>query len=124
MYTRTNPNLQRSISKLGMFRIASVLDDSDGVLAWNIVMIPMQQGFITNDADCDAIATSDDCDDTDKDIGSRSNDLDCDGVLTNNDCDDNNENAFDVEFRLRTCAPTVSPSGSQTILVMVSIGSI
>lgn len=41
-----------------------------------------------SDADCDGVASADDCDDADPNLRSREDDQDCDGVAQTTDCDD------------------------------------
>ena len=43
------------------------------------------------DEDGDGVIASDDCDDSDPDLGATELDADCDGVLTEFDCDDEDE---------------------------------
>ena len=46
--------------------------------------------LVEEDADCDLVVTSEDCDDNDASITNTNvDDADCDGVLTAEDCDDN-----------------------------------
>ena len=79
---------------------------ADGTLDISGAGLPLSGGTITvsdcsgsfvvsvdviniNDADCDGVPTSEDCDDNDPLIGSSANDNDCDGIVTSEDCDDN-----------------------------------
>ena len=47
-------------------------------------------GTLSNDADCDLVVTSEDCDDSNADIiNTNIEDADCDLVVSSEDCDDN-----------------------------------
>jgi hypothetical protein len=45
------------------------------------------------DADCDAVITEDDCDDSDPELTSIYADGDCDGFITEDDCDDSDSDS-------------------------------